>query len=411
MLCGLGYRVLCYRCVHFIISGGKDIAVGNYGPAWKLHRKLFTSALRQYLSDVALIESRVCEQIHKLLNHFEKQKHDAFDPAVILAQSVANVICGVTFGEGCDTTNPDMNELLDLNQQIMSGSSDILTVAVLDFFPLVEYLPIPAYSRLLALQYNVLDIIRKHLKQRQDSFDPEEPVHDLISGLIRAQKEAEDLDAEDRAALLSDDYLVNTIEDMFVAGYETTSTTLKWAIAFLVNYPQYQTDIQHQLDEVVGRDRMPDLQDRHNLPLVHATIMEVLRAGNVAPQAIPHLALNDTSLCGYRVPKDSVVIVDAEAVHLDPECWENPRKFDPYRHIDKDGNLITSQGNFYPFGAGRRVCAGEPLAKVELFLFLSWMLHKFTFVPEENQGPPELKGIVGVTQYPKPYKICAMKRQ
>ena len=356
-----------------------------------------------------LTGKRVSEQARKLLDFFEDQKKNAFDPTDILAQSIANIICGTCFGEGFDTSHPDMKELLDLNQQIVSN--EMKRVLILDYFPFVEYLPIPAYRRMLSLYHRVLGIIQKHLKEHRERFDPEEPVRDLISGLIHVQHEARDLDAEDRAALLSDDYLVNTIEDMFVAGYETTSTTLKWAIAFLVNYPQYQTDIQHQLDEVVGRDRMPNLLDRHNLPLVHATIMEVLRVGNVAPQTIPHLALKDTSLCGYRVPKDSVVMVDTEAVHLDPECWENPRKFDPYRHIDKNGNLITNQGNFYPFGAGRRVCAGEPLAKVELFLFLSWMLHKFTFFPEENQGPPELKGLVGIINSPKPYKIRIAKRE
>ena len=54
------------------------------------------------------------------------------------------------------------------------------------------------------------------------------------------------------------------------------------------------------------------------------------------------------------------------AVHLDPSLWENPNSFDPSRHIDSDGQLITNSGNFLPFSAGRRVCAGEALAKVRL---------------------------------------------
>ena len=393
-------------------SGGKDIAIGNYGPAWRLHRKLFMTALRQYLSNVQLIESRVLKETDKLLCYFEEQKGNAFDPADILAQSVANVICGIAFGEGYDTSNADMKELLYLNQKILSPSGDIRTVTMLDFLPFVEYLPIPAYRRHFALQIKPFHIIKKYLNQRRQNLDPEEKITDLISGLIQAQNDAKDLtNAEEQGALLSDDYLVNTIEDMFVAGYETTSTTLMWTIAFLVNYPRFQTDIQLQLDDIVGRDRVPSLEDRSKLPFVHATIMEVLRTGNVAGQAFPHLTLKETKLCGYRVPKDVVVIVDTEAVHLDPHCWENASVFDPYRHLDQDGNLITNQGNFYPFGAGRRVCAGESLAKVELFLFLTRMLQKFTFVSEEGGGPIDLRSVVGVTQSPKPYKIRAIRRQ
>ena len=138
--------------------------------------------------------------------------------------------------------------------------------------------------------------------------------------------------------------------------------------------------------------------------------MEVQRLGNIAESALPHYTLTDTTLCGYRVPKDTVVMVNLEAVHLDPECWENPKEFNPYRHIDADGNVITSQGNWLPFSAGRRVCPGESLAKVELFLFLSIILQNYTFVPEEGKEPPMIEGKVGITKAPIPYLVCAVKR-
>ena len=151
---------------------------------------------------------------------------------------------------------------------------------------------------------------------------------------------------------------------MFSAGHETTSTTLRWAIAYLVHNPGCQTEIQNHLDEEVGRDRMPGLDDRPSLSLVQATIMETLRLGNVAETALPHYTLKDTTLAGYRVPKDTVVVPNLMAVHMDPSCWEDPTKFNPHRHIDGDGQVVTNSVNFLPFSAGRRVCAGEALAKV-----------------------------------------------
>ena len=340
----------------------------------------------------------------------EEQGGKSFDPAECLNRAVADVICGITFGEGYDTTNPELKKLLQLNVDLIANTVDLQLVQMLDFFPWTQYLPLKAFDRLLQPIYEIFDIHRVFLKEREQNFDPSQPVQDLISGLLHARHEAECESDEERAALLSEDHFVNTLEDMFSAGYETTSTTMKWAIAFLVHYPKYQEEIQLQLDEVVA-DRSPSLNDRPNLPLIQATIIETLRVGNVVPLALPHFTLTETTLCGYRVPKDTIVFADTESIHLDPKCWDDATVFNPYRHIDKDGELITNQGNFYPFGAGRRVCAGEPLAKVELFLFLSRMLQKFTFVAAEDGRLPELKGMFSGTQFPVPYKIRAAKRK
>ena len=393
------------------ILGGKDLARGNYGPAWKIHRKLFTITLRKHLTDIALIERQISTQAEKLVQFMEEQDEKPFDPADCLRRHVADVMCGITFGEGYDTTNPNLNKLLLLNTGQVGDGGNAKFVSIIDFFPVAQYLPINEYDRFCQPYYDIYDVIRIFLREREQNFDPSQTGKDLISGLLHAKYKAEYESDEKTAALLSDDHFVCTIEDMFGAGYETASTTLKWAIAFLVNYPKYQDDIQRHLSEVLG-DRRPSVDDSPNLPLIHATITETLRVGNVVPIALPHLSLTDTTLCGYRVPKDTIVFADTKSVHLDPKCWDDPTVFNPYRHIDEDGELITNQTNFYPFGAGTRGCAGRPLAKVELFLFLSWMLQKFTFVAEEEGHPPKLKGIAGVaTQFPAPYKIRAIKRK
>ena len=380
---------------------------GNYGPAWKFHRKLFTTTLRKYISDIPLIERRVSTQAAKLVQFMEEQDGKPFDPAWILVCVVADVIFGITFGQGCDTTNPDLNTLLKLNSDFIANVDDAQLVVILEFFPFPHYLPIKTYDCCIQPFFKMHNIIRKFLRERKENFNPAKPMQDLISGLLYAKYEAEAENNEEKAALLSDDYFVNSILDMFIAGYETTSTTLKWVIAFLAHYPEYQVDIQHQLDEVVG-DRYPTLNDRPNLPLIQATVMETLRVGNVVPLLFPHVSLKDTTLCGYRVSKDTIVFANTESVHMNPKCWQDFTVFNPYRHIDSEGKLVTNQGNFYPFGAGRRVCAGESLAKIELFLFISWLFYKFTFITQDGL-PPNSKGTF--IQFPSPYKIRAIKRK
>ena len=325
------------------------------------------AAIRQYLSDQQLVEERIFEQAGRLLQYFEDQNGKDFDPACILMESVANVIGRITFGKYFDSSHPDFEELLQLN---IKGFTDTKTNAqnfVLDFFPAAKYFPFPSYQSVQKLMGRIFEILRHQLKIQENDFDPTAKIDSLTGSLLKERIAAEnEVGAEDKASILSDESVINTMEDMFGAGYETTSTTLRWAIAYLVHHPHCQTEIQNQLGEVVGRDRIPGLGDRPHLPLLQATIMEALRLGNVAEAALPHYTMKDTSLAGYRVPKDTVVLVHLINVHLDPNFWENPNSFNPRRHIDADGQLITNSGNFLPFSAGRRVCAGEALAKVRL---------------------------------------------
>ena len=127
---------------------------------------------------------------------------------------------------------------------------------------------------------------------------------------------------------------------------------------------------------------------------------------------IPHYTIIDTSLAGYHIPKNTIVFPNLEALHLDPKCWENPEEFNPHRHIGADGKLITDQGNLLPFGAGRRGCPGESIAKLEIVLFLSIILQSFSFLPGEGQETPLLKGRCGLlNKKPFPYVVSAIKRQ
>ena len=380
--------------------------MGNCSPAWRFHRKIFTTALRQYLSNTPLTESRVNTQAKKMVNFMRQQDGKPFDPADCLMRTVADVICGIIFKEGCDTMNQDLERLLKLNANFIANAGDIQEATILDFFPWGRYLPVKSYDRIFKVFDEIHSIIRKFVRERKDTFDPSEKVGDFLACLLSAQHDLQCESYEEEKALLSEDHCVVAIEDMFLAGYETTSTTLRFVISFLVRFPDYQKDIQSQLDEVIG-SRKPSLDDRPNLPLIQATILEALRVGNVLPLAVSHVALTDTTLCGYRVPRDTIVFANTESVHLDPSCWDDPDVFNPYRHIDADGKLITNQGNFYPFGAGRRVCAGESLAKVELFLFVSWLLQSFTFIQVE-ENLPKLKG--AFVQFPDRYKIRAIKR-
>lgn len=383
----------------------------NYGPAWKVLRKLFVSILRQFLNIGAHAEKQVVVEAQKLLQFIEEQKEIPFDPDHIFTTCTVNVISTIIFGSEYDLEHPDIVKLLQLLDKMVKDAELSKVNGFLDLFPWARFLPLPNYTKTLKLNNDYKDHLLQILKEQEKHFDPSEPAQTLLTALLKTKQELQSRSTEENDLLLSDDDIMNVATDMFAAGSETGAGTLLWAIAFLVNYPIYQKKIQEEIDKVVGRERLPNAEDRPNLPLLSATIMEVQRLGNVVDAGVPHCTMKDTTLNGYRVPKNTIVLLDLESVHLDAKCWENPKEFNPYRHIDSEGELITNQGYWLPFGAGRRGCAGEPLAKVELFLLLSIMLHQFEFLPANTESLPSLAAKkYMITKYPLSYKVKAIKR-
>lgn len=239
----------------------------------------------------------------------------------------------------------------------------------------------------------------------------EDVTRDLTDALIKATKTAhEDQNATAPLPLTKDNVIV-TMSDIFSAGIETMSTCVLWAIIYMVRNPDVQKKVQEELDYIVGRERMPELQDRDNLPYTEATLAEVLRYSSPVPLLFPHSTTVDTYLKGYFIPKGTVVLFNAWAIHNDADKWSNPEQFDPTRFLDKEGKFIPPATlSYLPFSAGRRVCLAETLAKIELYLFVTHLLHRFQFTVPDHASLPDMEGVFAASLVPKPFNVVAKIR-
>ncbi|KAM9726589.1 steroid 17-alpha-hydroxylase/17,20 lyase isoform 4-T4 [Menidia menidia] len=346
---------------------GKDIAFGDYSATWRFHRKIVHGALCMFGEGSASIER------------------------IILAE--AQSLCS-TLSEAAA-----MGLALDLSPE--------LTRAVTNIFPNAD----------LHLLKDCVAIRDKLLQKKYDEHKADYSDHvqrDLMDALLRAKRSAENNNNTEICADsvgFSEDHLLMTVGDIFGAGVETTTTVLKWAIAYLIHYPEVQKRIQDELDSKVGMGRSPQLRDRGSLPYLEATIREVLRIRPVAPLLIPHVALSDTSIGNFTVKKGTRVIINLWSLHHDENEWNNPELFDPDRFLNGKGTcLIMPSSSYLPFGAGIRVCLGEALAKMELFLFLSSILQHFTLSVPPSDSLPSLDGKFGVVLQPVKYKVKASPR-
>nr|XP_048293893.1 steroid 21-hydroxylase isoform X4 [Myodes glareolus] len=379
-----------------------DLSLGDYSLTWKAHKKLSRSALMLGVRD------SMEPLVEELAQEFcERMRAQAGAPVAIQKEFsllTCSVICYLTFG---DKVKDDT-----LVHTVHSCVQDLLqawshwSVQILEIIPFLRFLPNPGLWKLKRFQENRDDIVREQLKLHKDSQVSgqwKDMIDYMLQG-VEQQREGTD------AGQLHEGHVHMSVVDLFIGGTETTATTLSWTVAFLLHHPEIQKRLQEELDLKLGPNG-PNSQllykNRMQLPLLMATIAEVLRLRPVVPLALPHRTTRASSISGYDIPKDTIIIPNIQGANLDKTVWELPSKFCPDRFLEPGKDLRTLS-----FGCGARVCLGEPLARLELFVVLARLLQAFTLLPPPDGTLPSLKpqNFTGVNLLIRPFQVRLQPR-
>ncbi|XP_057839361.2 cytochrome P450 76T24-like [Cryptomeria japonica] len=183
-------------------------------------------------------------------------------------------------------------------------------------------------------------------------------------------------------------YCGNVLQDLFVAGTETTTTTIESAMAEFIHNPQKLNRVRQELDDVVGCNRRVEESDLDHLPYLNAAVKEIFRLHPTVPLLLPHKAESSCVIGGFVVPKNSQVILNVWAIGMDPAIWKRPSEFVPQRFLEGENSRIDYRGQNFeliPFGSGRRICPGLPLASRMINFVLASLLHSFEWkLPDET---------------------------
>ncbi|MFO0588399.1 MAG: cytochrome P450 [Polyangiaceae bacterium] len=350
------------------------------GEIWRRQRRMMQPHFhRERLS--ALTEEMV-GAIQSRLGPFEAAA-DARAP-IDLAPEIASIAMGIIvrtmFGSGLDRRDADRVT------QAMGYALDFMLRGAL-FQHLPRWLPVPGRARYEEAIRTIDRVIYEVIERRKQALRAA-PGGDLLAMML----DMVDGETEQR---MTDRELRDEAVTMFLAGYETSSTTIAWASHFLADRPEHQAALAKEVDAVLG-DRTPTFADLPRLEYARMVLEETLRLHGPV-YWLPREALEDDVIDGHVIPRGSTVGVMVYAIHRHPDAWERPEEFDPERFRPARA-AARPPGAWMPFGVGQRLCIGRDLAMMEGQILLAMMAQRYTFRPV--QGRPT-RPYVGTTLTPK----------
>ncbi|KAF7105946.1 hypothetical protein CFC21_106713 [Triticum aestivum] len=349
-----------------ITYGRQNMVLADYGPKWKLMRKLSSVHLlgARAVADWASVRRDEAGRALCGMAEAAEAGRAVVVPEVLVC-ALANIVGQITVSKRVfDGQGDESSSYKEMIVSLLTGTG---------LFNISDF--VPALSRL------DLQGVQARLRRVHRQFDG------LITKLLAehaatAEERAREgrLDFVDRLRASSGEDGETITEDMFTAGTDTSSIIVEWAMAEMINNPSIMARAQEEMDRVIGRDRRIEESDIANLPYLQAICKEAMRLHPSTPLSLPHFSFEECEVDGHHVPANTRLLINIWAIGRDPAAWEDPLEFRPERFLSGPAAKIDPMGNNFeliPFGAGRRICAGKLAGMVFVQYFLGMLVHAF----------------------------------
>ncbi|WCJ22831.1 Cytochrome P450 76T24 [Euphorbia peplus] len=276
----------------------------------------------------------------------------------------------------------------DISLQFYDAVAGIMEVLgkpnLADYFPLLQIMDPQGIRRKTKLFFSKLfetfdEIITERLQLKSSSTSVKDR-QDLLDFLLDTTQQENDYD-------LNVVDIKHLLLDLFVGGIDTTAKTLEWGMAELLHNPEKLLALKKELKEIEGEIQESDI---HRLPYLQATAKEIFRLHPPGPFLMPHKAKSDIEIGGFKIRKNAQILINVWAMGRDGSIWENPDIFEPERFLASKIDIKGRDFELIPFGAGRRICPGLPLAHRMLHLILASLVHSFDWKLVHDVKPNEL---------------------
>uniref|UniRef100_A0ACB8EK49 Uncharacterized protein n=1 Tax=Sphaerodactylus townsendi TaxID=933632 RepID=A0ACB8EK49_9SAUR len=359
MLVLCGYEMVKDALVdHSEEFGGRPLIPINY----RIHKSLGKQG----------INNRKWREHRRFLLSTLRDFGKAFDPTNTVFSAVSNVICAVVFGTRFDYKDPVFQENLHVIDNFINFFHTYCALIYNTFPKIMDYLPGP-HKKLLSGCAKVFARFHERVEAHKQTLDPQDPQDYIDCYLIKLKKEQ---NVEEN--IFSSEEIIASVFGIFAAGTGTVSKTLLYSLFLMAKFPHIQAKVQAEIDEVLGANCAPGMEDRVRMPFTNAVVHEIQRYESTSLESVPRQTTCRTVFRDFTIPQYTTVMPLLSSVHLDPLQWETPEEFNPGHFLDEKGEF-RKRDAFMPFSIGKRQCPGEALARMELFLFFSTLLQNFTF--------------------------------
>ncbi|KAL0450214.1 UNVERIFIED_CONTAM: cytochrome [Sesamum latifolium] len=231
-----------------------------------------------------------------------------------------------------------------------------------EIFPVLRWLGFNGLEKKLAVHARKTDEFMQGLLDEHRRGERQNTMVDHLLSLQESQPE-----------YYTDEVITGLIVALIIAGTDASVVTTEWAMSLLLNHPEVLEKARKELDTLVGHERMVDEHDLPKLRYLHCIVLETLRLFPSVPTLVPHEPSEDCKIGGYNVPKGTMILVNAWAIHRDPKVWDDPLSFKP----DRFETMEVETHKLLPFGMGRRACPGAGLAQKFVGLALGSLIQCF----------------------------------
>ncbi|XP_075208834.1 cytochrome P450 2C8-like [Anomaloglossus baeobatrachus] len=341
------------------------------GERFQQLRRFTITSLRNCGMGKKSMERCVFDESKNLIEAVRETSGKPFNPITPMSCAVGNIVSYILLGKDFHYKSPELEELITVTRKFVFDLHSPLQ-EIVNTFPVLLKIPF-LREKILSESSAMKSFVKKYIEEHKRSLNPAAP-RDFIDYFLLKIKEEENRSESN----FNETSLILTIMAVLGAGNETTSRTLNFCLIIISNYPEVQAKVQQEIDEVTGSAHAPEMMDRAQMPYTNAVVHEIQRIMDLAPVAHPHAVTEETQFRGYTIPKGTAVIPFISSVLSDPTQWETPEDFNPGNFLDEKGQFQLKPA-FMAFSAGKRICAGEGLARMEIFLLFSALLQKFTF--------------------------------
>uniref|UniRef100_A0AAT9UU50 Cytochrome P450 305A22 n=1 Tax=Maconellicoccus hirsutus TaxID=177089 RepID=A0AAT9UU50_MACHI len=365
------------------------------GKLWHEQRKFAETQLKHLGFGTVKMENLIKDELEDILLSLGDYQED-ISLNQKLSSSFLNVLWTIIGGKQFNKDADRLGALLNLLRE-RSKAFD-MAGGLLNQLPWLRFIAPDycGYTCIQSLNTKLFELFQDIISEHKKTITDE--TRDFIDAYLH-EKDSSNPDT----STFTDEQLVALCLDFFIAGALTTSYTLDFAVMATTRHPEVQKKLHEEIDKVLKYKQMPSIEDKARLPYVEALLLESQRLQHVAPTAGPRRVLKDTSIDGYSIPKNTIVLLSLRSIHYDKEKWSDPEVFRPERFLTPDGNLIPDEG-LCTFGLGKRRCPGEVLAKSFLFLAFTALFNRYKVTFPEGKEPNSAPG-AGILLSPQPYTV------